>query len=242
MARTLTVTIRRSDGTPDAPARWDTFTLDAHPRMNVLDVVASIQADQDPSLAFRFSCRAGMCGTCSMRVNGRNRWTCRTPVERLGTDTLVLEPLPHFPVIRDLAVDLEPMVEHLDRIIPHFVPADPNRQGFAKIPSTSRERRQIDPHVECIGCGNCFGACSFVATNRDYLGPHALNRAFTLIADSRDGAGAERLERLNRHGGVWGCHTQFNCTDVCPVGISPTRAIQELKRKEVWHGLTKPFR
>jgi succinate dehydrogenase/fumarate reductase iron-sulfur protein len=243
----LTVRIRRSDGGPadgaaEAPARWDTFRVRREAKMSVLDVVCRIQREQDPSLAFRYSCRAGMCGTCSMRVNGRNRWTCRTQVERLGGDTLTLEPLPHYPVLRDLAVDMAPFVERYRRIVPHFVPRQPDAQDFARIRPDSAERRDIDPHVECITCGNCFGECSLVEINAAYLGPAALNRAYVLVRDSRDAAGAERLEAVNGHDGVWGCHTQFNCTEACPMGIAPTRAIQKLKRTEVRNALTSLFR
>ena len=249
LGRTLYVKILRSGGTgggagggTSGSPRYDVFSVEREENMNVLDVVAKIQGTQDPTLAFRYSCRAGMCGTCSMRVNGRNRWTCRTSVDRLGGDTLVLEPLPHYPVIRDLAVDLKPFVESFRKVRPEFVPADPGRKDFAVIPPRSTERREIDQHVQCITCGNCYGECSLVETNKDYVGPAALNRAYALIVDSRDGARADRLERINGHGGVWGCHTQFNCTEVCPMGISPTRAIQKLKRKEVLHALTAPLR
>ncbi len=241
MDRTITVRILRSGGSGEAPGSFQSFRVAREPRMSVLDAVAKIQNTQEPSLAFRYSCRAGMCGTCSMRVNGRNRWTCRTSVERLGTDVITLEPLPNYPVIRDLAVDMRPFFENQQKVIPRFVPARPAEAGFAVIPQDSPERREINQHVECITCGNCFGACSLVGTNGAYLGPAALNRAYALIRDSRDGAGAERLDILNSHGGVWGCHTQFNCTDACPMGISPTRAIQKLKRREIAHAFTRYF-
>ena len=248
MSETITVRIRRSAG-PGGPApldappvRWDTFRVRREPKMSVLDVVCRIQREQDPSLAFRYSCRAGMCGSCSMRVNGRNRWTCRTRIETLGGDALTLEPLPHYPVLRDLAVDMQPFVERYRSIKPHFVPRDPHAAGFARIAPDSAERREIDRQVECITCGNCFGECSLVEINGAYLGPAALNRAFVLIRDSRDGAHAERLARLDGHDGVWGCHTQFNCAEVCPMGIAPTRAIQNLKRREVRHAVSRLFR
>lgn len=241
----LTVRIRRSGGGGDGSGGdspgWQTYRVQREPKMSVLDVVARIQREQDPSLAFRYSCRAGMCGTCSMRVNGRNRWTCRTQIDGLGGDVLTLEPLPHYPVLRDLAVDMAPFTERMRRVIPHFVPRHPDAQDFARIRPDSAERRAIDRHVECITCGNCFGECSLVETNDGYLGPAALNRAFVLIRDSRDAAGEERLARLNAHDGVWGCHTQFNCTEVCPMGIAPTRAIQQLKRTEVRHGVLNAF-
>ncbi len=177
-----------------------------------------------------------------MRVNGRNCWTCRTSVEKFKKDILVIEPLPHYPVIRDLVVDMHPFFENHHKIVPQFVPAKPERKGFAKVSGNSQERREIDQHIECITCGNCYGECSLVETNQAYVGSAAMNRAYTLIADSRDGAAQERLAILNNHSGVWGCHTQFNCTEVCPMDISPTRAIQKLKRKEVVRAFTRYFR
>ncbi len=240
MAEFLTVKIRRSGG-PGDPGRMDSFRVAREPKQSVLDVVAKIQSTEDGTLAFRYSCRAGMCGTCSMRINGRNRWSCRTSLESLKGDVVTLEPLPNYPVIRDLAVDMTPFFENYRRAIPQFVPAEPDRTEFARIGSDSAERREIDQHVECITCGNCFGACSIVATDGAYLGPAALNRAYVLIRDSRDGARAERLRILNGPDGVWGCHTQFNCAEVCPMGISPARAIQKLKRQEITHAFTRFF-
>ena len=240
MADLVTVKILRS-GIGEAPGQFHTYRVTREPKMSVLDVVAKIQNRQDPSLSFRYSCRAGMCGTCSMRVNGKNRWTCRTAVESLKSNTITLEPLPNYPVIKDLAVDMKPFFENYRKVIDRFVPAEPNRTGFARIAQDAPERRDINQHVECITCGNCFGSCSLVSTNSAYLGPAAINRAYALIRDSRDGAARERLDILNSHSGVWGCHTQFNCTDACPMGISPTRAIQKLKRKEIGHAFARYF-
>lgn len=238
---TITVKIRRCCGPEDAEIRFDTFEVPRENNANVLDVVNYIQNHLDPTLAFRYSCRAGMCGTCSMRINGRNRWSCRTPVKSFKSALLTIEPLPHYPIIKDLAVDMKPFFDRYRRIRSEFVPQEPDRPTFAKIPPNSKERRDIDPQIVCITCGCCYGECNIVETNKRYLGPAAMNRAFTLIADSRDGATQERLHILNGHQGVWGCHTQFNCTDVCPMGISPTRAIQKLKRKEVFHALKNIF-
>jgi succinate dehydrogenase/fumarate reductase iron-sulfur protein len=186
MHKDLTVKIRRFDPKMGTPVHFETFKVGREDRMNVLDVINKIQSTIDPSLAFRYSCRVGMCGTCAMRVNGRNRWTCRTSVEELGENILVIEPLPHYPVIRDLVVDMQPFFEDQRKIIPHFVPAKPDREDFTKISCDSRERGEIDQHIECITCGSCYGECSLVETNKDYVGPAAINRAFTLVADSRD--------------------------------------------------------
>jgi fumarate reductase iron-sulfur subunit len=240
MADTLTVRIRRSS--PGESPRWDTFAVTREAKMSVLDVVTRIQREQDPTLAYRYSCRAGMCGSCAMRVNGKNRWTCRTQITDLGDAPLTLEPLPHYTVLRDLAVDMAVFFDRYRAIRPEFVPTDPKATDFARIRPDERERREIDAHVECITCGSCVGECSFVATNASYLGPAALNRAHVLLQDRRDGAGNERLARIGGHGGVWGCHTQFNCTAVCPMDISPTRAIQNLKRQKVRHAIQSVFR
>ena len=240
MEKYRTFRILRSGG-QGAPGRFETFRVRHESKMSVLDAVAKIQNSQDPSLSFRYSCRAGMCGTCSMRVNGKNRWTCRTAVDSLKSRTITIEPLPNYPVIKDLAVDMKPFFENYRKVIDRFIPSEPGRTDFARIPQDSAERRDIYQHVECITCGNCFGSCSIVGTNSAYPGPAAFNRAYVLIRDSRDGAAKERLDILNAHNGVWGCHTQFNCTDACPMGISPTRAIQKLKRKEIGHAFSRYF-
>ena len=237
----ITVKIRRYSGKTDREIRFDTFDVPLNDKSNVLDVVHYIQNHIDPTLAFRYSCRAGMCGSCSMRVNGKNRWTCRTTVESIGSDFLTIEPLPNYPIIKDLAVDMSPFFDRYRRVRAEFVPKKPASKEFARVLPNSKERMEIDPQIECITCGCCFGECNLVETNSEYLGPAALNRAYTLIVDSRDGAGDERLDLLNSHQGAWGCHTQFNCTDVCPMGISPTRAIQKIKRKEVGHAIKNFF-
>ena len=237
----ITVKIRRYSGKTDREIRFDTFDVPLNDKSNVLDVVHYIQNHIDPTLAFRYSCRAGMCGTCSMRVNGKNRWTCRTTVKSFGSELLTIEPLPNYPIIKDLAVDMSPFFDRYRRVRAEFVPKKPDSKEFARVLPNSKERMEIDQQIECITCGCCFGECNLVETNSEYLGPAALNRAFTLIADSRDGAGDERLDLLNSHQGAWGCHTQFNCTDVCPMGISPTRAIQKIKRKEVGHAIKNFF-
>ena len=125
MPKDLIVKVRRSDPENGTPSRFETYKVEREARMNVLDVLGKIQSTLDPSLAFRHSCRAGMCGTCAMRVNGRNRWTCRTSVDDLRNDILIIEPLPHYPVIRDLVVDMHPFFDDQGKIIPRFIPENP---------------------------------------------------------------------------------------------------------------------
>jgi fumarate reductase iron-sulfur subunit len=209
-------------------------------KMTVLDALAYIQRHCDRSLAFRYACRLGMCGTCTVMVNGVPRWACRTSIERLGVPTIRFMPLRFLPVIKDVLVDYAPFFAKYRAAQAYFVPGEA-RPEVAPIRPQSRERRAIDPNLECITCGACYASCTMLAHDAEYLGPAALNRAFTLIRDSRDGAGAERLAAVGGEHGCWRCHSLFNCTEVCPKHLSPTRAITGLKRSIVLDWLRSRF-
>ncbi|MBI2178381.1 MAG: succinate dehydrogenase/fumarate reductase iron-sulfur subunit [Candidatus Tectomicrobia bacterium] len=227
--------IRRGGAADDPAERFDRFRVALRPRMTVLDALVAIQSGEEPTLSFRYSCRVGMCGTCALRVNGRPRWACRTRVEGLGGEVR-LEPLTHFPVLRDLAVDMAVFFEKMKRARGWLEPSGEAAREPVRLAPESPERRRIEPHIECITCGICYAACGMVGHMPDYLGPAALNRAFTLVADSRDGRGAERLAEVCGEHGAWRCHSQFNCTEACPKGISPSDAIQALKRRALAGG------
>ena len=198
-------------------------------KMTILDALVHIQRHHDRSLAFRYACRLGMCGTCTVMVNDVPRWACRTSIERLGKDTVRLAPLRYLPIIKDVLVDYEPFFAKYRAAQSYFVPHQESTE-VAPISPASRQRRAIDPNLECIACGACYASCTMLAYDAEYLGPAALNRAFTLVRDSRDGARRERLAAVGGEHGCWRCHSLFNCTEVCPKHLSPTRAIQGLKR------------
>jgi fumarate reductase iron-sulfur subunit len=198
-------------------------------KMTVLDALVYIQRHHDRSLAFRYACRLGMCGTCTVMVNGVPRWACRTSIERLGVERIRIAPLRFLPVLKDVLVDYDPFFAKYRTARSYFVPRQ-ERTEVAPISPASRERRAIDPNLECIACGACYASCTMLAHDVEYLGPAALNRAFTLVRDSRDGARRERLAAVGGEHGCWRCHSLFNCTEVCPKHLSPTRAIQGLKR------------
>lgn len=134
-----------------------------------------------------------------------------------------------LPVIKDVMVDYAPFVDKYRAVMPFFVPAQDTPE-VAAISPESRERQAIDPNLECITCGACYASCTMLSHAPDYLGPAALNRAFTLVRDSRDGARRERLEAVGGEHGCWRCHSLYNCTEVCPKHLSPTSAIKGLKR------------
>jgi fumarate reductase iron-sulfur subunit len=198
--------------------------------MTVLDALVEIQRRQDPTLAFRYACRVGMCGSCAMVVNGRERWACRTLLSPLSGERVIIRPLYHFPLIRDLVVDMAPFVEKMKAVQAAFVPGD-GGPGLAEIGGGSRERRDIDATIECIGCGACVSACTLVAHDPRFPGPAALNRAFTLMADSRDGGKAGRWLPMLSEDALFHCHGQANCTEVCPMDLTPTDSILRLRRR-----------
>jgi fumarate reductase iron-sulfur subunit len=210
---------------------FQSFEVPRLASQTVLDVVTHIQRELDPTLAYRFACRVGMCGSCAMTVNGRARWTCRTHVaEVVRGDQLEVAPLKNLPVIRDLVTDMREFFDKWARAQGRFTPTSTRREDFARVEPSSRERREADAGIECIGCGVCYASCDVVAWNREYLGPAAMNRAWTLINDVRDGARTERLAAVAGDAGCHACHTHLSCTERCPKKISPTAAIAGLKR------------
>jgi fumarate reductase iron-sulfur subunit len=197
----------------------------------VLDVVTHVQRHVDPSLAYRYACRVGMCGSCAMTVNGRARWTCRTHVDAVaGNGGLEIAPLSHLPIVRDLVVDMEPFFDKWASAKGQFVPTATRYDDFARVEPGSAARRAIDATIECIGCAVCYASCDVVGWKEDYLGPAALNRAFTLVNDVRDGARIARVRAIAKDGGCESCHTHQSCTQRCPKHLSPTASIAAMKR------------
>ncbi len=209
------------------------FDVPRRDSQTVLDVVTWIQRRLDPSLAYRFACRVGMCGSCAMTVNGRPRWTCRTHVSRLDSDRLVIEPLRNLPIIKDLACDMAGFFDKWARAEGKFVPKaapPPASNGFAVVKPDDRQRQAANEGIECIGCAVCYSGCDVVTWNPDYLGPAALNRAWTLENDIRDGGRTARLAAVAGDAGCHACHSHQSCTEFCPKSLSPTASIAGLKR------------
>ena len=207
------------------------FDVPRRESQTVLDVVSFIQRTLDPTLAYRYACRVGMCGSCAMTVNGAPRWTCRTHVDKVAQDgKLSIAPLRNMPVIRDLAADMREFFDKWARAKGRFRGATTRQDDFAPVSPQSDARRLAEAGIECIGCGVCYAACDVVAANPDYLGPAALNRAWTLVNDERDTARAARLAAVAGDAGCLACHTHVSCTERCPKAIAPTAGIAGLKR------------
>lgn len=194
----------------------------------ILDVLIRIQKEQDPSIAFRFACRVNMCGSCGVVINGREGLACKTNVSNLplGQD-ITIRPLNHFPVIKDLVVDMGPFFEKYEDALPFFEPKEKRDEPY-RITPDNKFRIDIGMATDCIACGCCVSSCTMVNHHEGYSGPAALNRAFTLLADERDALFVPRLTRALES--CYNCRTEFNCTEVCPKAISGTRAIKYIQR------------
>ncbi|WP_375460185.1 succinate dehydrogenase/fumarate reductase iron-sulfur subunit [uncultured Enterovirga sp.] len=223
----LSVSIWRggSEGT------YQDFAVPSRDNQTVLDVVTYVQRHLDPTLSYRFACRVGMCGSCAMTVNGRPRWTCRTHVSRVAKgNALRIAPLANLPVVKDLATDMQPFFEKWQEAKGVFEPSKSRDDAIEPIRPTTRERIAADAGIECINCGICYAACDTVKWNEDYLGPAALNRAWTLANDVRDAGQRERLQAVATGSGCHACHSHQSCHDHCPQTLNPTASIAGLKR------------
>src|SRR5204862_1838913 len=153
-----------------------TYEVPRHESQTVLDVVTYVQRHLDPTLAYRFACRVGMCGSCAMTVNGTPRWTCRTHVAKVAAgNTLRIAPLAHLPIIRDLVTDMREFFDKWSRAKGQFVGQYTRRDAFARVTPESPGRMAADAGIECIGCGICYAVCDVVEWRREFLGPAALN-------------------------------------------------------------------
>ncbi|NDA08029.1 MAG: succinate dehydrogenase/fumarate reductase iron-sulfur subunit [Alphaproteobacteria bacterium] len=209
---------------------FQSFHIPARENQTVLDVVTEIQRRKDPSLSYRFACRVGVCGSCAMMVNGRARWTCRTHIRSLQDGPITLEPLANMPRIKDLASDMTGFFDKWGEAGNDFISARSRRDTPAAVDPASPKRKQADAAIECINCGVCHASCDVVKWNDEYLGPAALNRAWSLVNDERHIEKKATLEAALGPGGCSNCHSQGSCMTACPVGLSPTRSIAGLKK------------
>ena len=226
--KTLNVKVRRGDSRNGKLVSYQVPALESQ---TVLDVVTWIQRNLQPDLSYRFACRVGMCGSCAMTVNGKPRWTCRSHVSHVTDgDILTIEPLRNLPVIKDLACDLTEFFDKWTRAKAQFEPVQTREDPIQLIKPGDKKRRMANAAIECINCAVCYAACDVVEQDKKYLGPAALNRAWTLLNDVRDGGNLERLKAISAEGGCLSCHSQQGCSQFCPNTLSPTQSIAGLKK------------
>jgi len=225
--------IYRYDPAKDAQPYMQDFELaEVTPGMMVLDALVQLKA-QDETLNFRYSCGEGVCGSDGMNINGRNRLSCITKLSDL-TEPVEIRPLPGTPVIRDLVVDLGQFYHQYRAVKPYLITHEPEPE-IERLQSPE-QRDKLDGLYECILCGCCSTACpSFWWNPEKFRGPAALLQAARFLEDSRDEATAERLSDLEGPYRLFRCHTIMNCTNVCPKGLNPSKAIAEIKLKLLKH-------
>lgn len=199
--------------------------------MMVLDALNYIRDEVDASLAFRWSCRMGICGSCGMTVNGMPKLTCEDPLDRYGDQELYIAPLDNFPVIRDLVVDISDFMEKLQRVKPWLIRQTEKPLSEGEYRQTPDQRLSYAAHAACINCMLCYAACPVYGLEPEFIGPAAVALAHRYNMDSRDEGERMRRAILSRPEGVWECTFVGECSVVCPKGVMPAEAIQRSKAR-----------
>jgi succinate dehydrogenase / fumarate reductase iron-sulfur subunit len=213
--------------------RYDTFEIDLDDcGPMVLDALIKIKNEVDPTLTFRRSCREGICGSCSMNMNGRNGLACTTAMEDLKGE-IRITPLPHMEVVKDLVPDFTNFYAQYASIRPWLQTVTTTPSGRERLQSPE-QRERLDGLYECILCACCSTACpSYWWNSEHFLGPAILLQAYRWLADSRDEMTGDRLDALEDPFRLYRCHTIMNCANVCPKGLNPAKAIAEIKKLQV---------
>ncbi len=220
--------IFRFDPEKDAEPYFQDYTVAAEPWERVLDCLNRIKWEQDGTLSYRMSCAHGVCGSDAMKINGRCALACQKLVKDYAESEVLIEPLPTFPVLKDLIVDLRVFFDRVEWVRPFIIAGEvPEKERL----QTPEDRKKVDEVIRCILCACCVGACPVSNENERYLGPAALVQAFRRIFDSRDVEHEQRLKQLDYPDGVWGCVNYFECTRVCPKEIPVTKSINIIKRE-----------
>jgi succinate dehydrogenase / fumarate reductase iron-sulfur subunit len=235
----LTFRIQRYEPDRDRAPHIQEFVVPFNKGMTVLDALLYIKENLDSTLAFRTSCRMGICGSCGMMINGFPRLACHTPIGELGRERLEIRPLPNFAIIKDLVTDLVPLFQKHSSIKPYIMRPD-SEEVEAPTAEFLQSREELEGYLQftyCTKCGICLAACPTVATDGRFLGPQSLTQAYRYCTDSRDGKTEERIQEVDNPHGVWLCHLAGACSQACPKGVDPALSIQLLKRTVISRAL-----
>jgi succinate dehydrogenase / fumarate reductase, iron-sulfur subunit len=230
---TVVFRVQRYDPEKDNKPHFQEFTVPVKHGTTVLEGLLYIKENLDSSLAFRTSCRMGVCGSCGMLINDYPHLACHTQVEEFHSSRLTLKPLPNMAIIKDLVPALDTLFLKHKSIKPYVIRQD---KGEMEEPTAEYMQKpaELDEFLQftyCIKCGLCIAACPTSASDRAFLGPQALGQAYRYCADSRDAGRDERLAIVEAEHGAWNCHFAAACSEACPKGVDPALAIQLLRRK-----------
>ncbi|MDP6493990.1 MAG: succinate dehydrogenase iron-sulfur subunit [Dehalococcoidia bacterium] len=235
----VSLNVKRFDPESNAQGpHFQEYNLDVEEYFTVLDALIKVREEMDGSLALRCSCRASICGSCSMRVNGHAKLVCKTKVRDVVNHDhrVTVEPMNNLPVVKDLVTDMEPFWDKVRAIQPWLQP-------YGTVP----EKEYIAPNetmlhlagvMSCIMCGACVSDCTALEVDKNFIGPAALAKAYRFVGDPRDDAGIDRLRMYGQSGGIWDCTRCMECVQVCPKGVAPMERIMGLRDKAIEAGLS----
>jgi succinate dehydrogenase / fumarate reductase iron-sulfur subunit len=230
--KTVTLRVHRANPAARVKSHYQTFEVPMEPGMTVLSALLLAKERFDHSIAIRFSCRMASCGSCGMKINGIPKLACSTQVSEYGSNSITVEPLTTYPLIRDLVTDFSDFFAKHDSVKPFLIRRNVDEQETfqTEYVQSPTELESFLQFSYCIKCGLCNAACPTMQTDPLYTGPQALAQAYRYVADSRDEGVAERVKAVDHQHGVWRCHFPAACSFVCPKGVDPAFAIQRLKR------------
>jgi succinate dehydrogenase / fumarate reductase iron-sulfur subunit len=226
--KTVTFRIRRYDPEKQELPRYMEYRVPVQMGMTVLDGILYIKEHLDHSLSARYSCRMGICGSCGMIIDGKEKLACQTQILELGKDLVKVDPMGNYGIVKDLVPDLSNLFRNHERVKPFIIREE--EEPKSEYLQTPAQREEYAMFTDCILCGMCLSACPTSATDELYLGPQALAQGFRYISDNRDLGFNERLNVLDSKQGVWRCHFSGACSEVCPKGVDPALAIQLLRQ------------
>lgn len=244
----ITVRIKRYNPDKDKKPQWQDYAVELTPDKTVLDALEEIKAEQDGSLTFRRSCRHAICGSCAMMVNRQNTLVCTKPLHEAVDEggffdpknTVTIEPLPYLPVLKDLVVDRSVFWGEYESVRPWLMP--PSTVPQKEFRMSQEEVNAMQQAETCIMCGACYSSCPIIAGNKQYMGPHALLKAFLRVMDPRDTEIEKRLDGIAHVHGAFRCHQVLNCVDACPKGLNPAKSIAVLAQMALRTGRFKAER
>ncbi len=229
-SKSITLRISKFNPKTESNRNFVDFTIPYERWTTVLDAILAVKENFDHSVGVRYSCRQSSCGSCGMKINGKPALACYTKISELNSNTITVEPMDNFPIIRDLVVSFERMFSAHKKLKPYIISED------SEITKDTKEFLQTPEDVEkylqfsyCIKCGLCNSACPTMATDSSFIGPQALAQAYRYVADNRDKGKNDRLKIIDDSHGIWRCHFAGSCSKVCPKGVDPAMAIQLLR-------------
>ena len=223
-----TFRVFRFDPVRDDAPRFEEYELEVTSAISVLEALIEIRDTQDASLAFRYSCRGAVCGSCGMVINGDADLACRVQVQGLPSRQVTVEPLANLEIIRDLVVDMAPFWKGYNKVEPylHLAGEPPEKEHRV----SDAESEKVGAFSDCVLCACCYSACPAAGDDEEYVGPAALAKLYRFVADPRDQRRYATLKVVDDKRGAWGCRAVFRCVDACPKGVRPVDGIEGVRR------------